>query len=331
MTIRLILLCLALSAAPLSAAQTIKIATLAPDGSLWMRSLREAGERIEKGSEGRVKFKFYPGGVMGNDATVLRKMRLGQLQGGMLTGSELELVYKDAQIYSLPFLFRDDAEVDAVRAKVDPLLIEGFARNGLQVLAINGIGFAYLMSAKADVDTHALAGSRTWVPQNDSIALRTLKVAGVSPIPLPVADVFTSLQSGLVDTVSNTPVGAVALQWHGSIKSVVDLPLAYVVGYVVLDKRAFERIAPVDRPLVLDAFRAISAQIDRGSRADDAAALDAMRGQGIAVRVPPAADVAHWRQVGVAVAEQLAQEGAFTPQILQTIEATLAARRSAAQ
>ena len=86
-----------------TAQTTLKVASLAPDGSLWMKEMRAAGEAVAQGSEGRVTIKFYPGGVMGNDATVLRKIRLGQLQGGAFTGSELSLVYKNAQIYSLPF------------------------------------------------------------------------------------------------------------------------------------------------------------------------------------------------------------------------------------
>src|SRR5688572_15860789 len=102
-------------AAPASA-QVLKIATLAPDGSAWMRELRIAAAEVKTGTAGRVEFKFYPGGVMGSEAVVLRKMRLGQLQGGVLTASELSLVYPDAPAYTLPFLFDDWADVDRVRA-----------------------------------------------------------------------------------------------------------------------------------------------------------------------------------------------------------------------
>ena len=108
-------------AAPAHAEQTIKIATIAPDGSAWMRELRAAGAEVQAGSQGRVVVKFYPGGVMGSDQVVLRKMKLGQLQGGMLTSSALAEVYADAPIYSLPFLFDSWAQVDKVRPQIDPL------------------------------------------------------------------------------------------------------------------------------------------------------------------------------------------------------------------
>src|SRR4249919_1199915 len=102
----------------LQAQQIIKIATLAPDGSSWMRELRVAAKEIETTTQGRVVIKFYPGGVQGPDAVVIRKIRLGQLQGGVLTSSELAAVYADAPIYSMPFLFDDWAQVDKARVQI---------------------------------------------------------------------------------------------------------------------------------------------------------------------------------------------------------------------
>ncbi len=93
--------------APLAQAQSFKIATLAPEGSSWLREMRAAADEVKQRTEGRVEFRYYPGGVMGDDATVMRKIRLGQLQGGALTASELSLVYQDAVVYGLPFLFED--------------------------------------------------------------------------------------------------------------------------------------------------------------------------------------------------------------------------------
>src|SRR5690606_30814561 len=118
-----------------------------------------------------------------------RKMRLGQLQGGVFTGSELSLVYPDSQLYSLPFLFRDWDEVAAVRARVDPLLAEGFERHGLRMLGLSGVGFAYIMGNKPLRSQADVAGIKLWVPQTGSIAIRPVELGGISPIPLPIGDV----------------------------------------------------------------------------------------------------------------------------------------------
>jgi TRAP-type C4-dicarboxylate transport system substrate-binding protein len=216
----LVALFAAAGAAP--AAVTIKIATLAPEGTNWMKEMRAAGAEIKQKSEGRVEIKYFPGGVMGNDSAVLRKIKLGQLQGGALSGAELSAVYPDAQIYSVPFLFRDLAEVEAVRRQVDPLLEKGFEKSGFIAVGMSGGGFAHIMSVKPISSKDQLRASKVWVPQNDRIAQVAFAEAGVNPIALPLADVYTSLQTGLLETVANTTSGAIAFQWHTRIKHVVD-------------------------------------------------------------------------------------------------------------
>jgi len=103
-------------------ALTLKLATLAPDGTQWMKSMRAGAEEVVQRTEGRVELRFYPGGVMGNDQSVIRKIRAGQLQGGALSASGLGSIYPDFQAYSMPLLFDDYREVDLVRPQIDPLI-----------------------------------------------------------------------------------------------------------------------------------------------------------------------------------------------------------------
>lgn len=318
----MLLLCLCV-VAPASA-QTLKIATLAPDGSAWMRELRAAAAEVKQGTASRVEVKFYPGGVMGNDAVVLRKMRLGQLQGGVLTASELSLVYPDATVYSLPFLFKDWSQVDQVRREVDPLLAKGFEQRGLRMLGVSGVGFAYLMGNKPLRSQADMAGIKLWVPQNDTIAIRTFKLGGVSPIPLPIGDVFTSLQTGMVDTVANTPSGAIALQWHGKLKSMVDLPLTFVVGYLVVDDKAWKKLAPADQAVLSTAFADAARRMDANVRRDDVAALAAMKKQGMVVTTLDAAEAARWRSLGTRITAELEAEKSISPGILAAVRQALA-------
>ena len=309
-------------AAPVTA-QTLKIATLAPDGSAWMRELRAAAADVKAKTEGRVEVKFYPGGVMGNDAVVLRKIRLGQLQGGAFTGSELTLVYKDAQVYSLPFLFRDYAQVDAVRAKVDPVLVEGFAKSGFQIVGISGVGFAYLMGTKPLKTRDDLKAAKVWVPQNDRIAEVTFRAGGIEPIPLPLGDVFTALQTGLVDTVGNTTAGAIAQQWHTKVKNLFDLPLSYVVGYVAVEQKAFDKLSEADRATVIASFGEAAKRIDAGNRKADAEARAVLEQQGVAAFAPPAEEAAYWQRVGTDVIQKLIDEGALSAEVLGAVRGAL--------
>ncbi len=321
-TLSTLLLSLALVAP--AAAQTIKVATLAPDGSAWMRELRAAAAEVKQGTGGRVEVKFYPGGVMGNDAVVLRKMRLGQLQGGVLTASELSLVYRDAPVYSLPFLFKSWEEVDRVRPTVDPLLAKGFQQHGLRMLGVSGVGFAYLMGDKPLRSQADMAGIKLWVPQNDEIAIRTFKLGGISPIPLPIGDVFTSLQTGMVDTVANTPSGAIALQWHGKLKAMVDLPLTFVVGYLVVDEKAWQKLSAADQAVLAKAFASAAQRMDANVRRDDVSALAAMRKQGLVVTTLEPAEAARWRSLGTRVTAEMEAEKSISPEILAAVRQALA-------
>lgn len=304
-------------------AQSLKIATLAPEGSSWMRELRTAAAEVKAGSQGRVDIRFYPGGVMGSDAVVMRKMRLGQLQGGVLTSSELSLVYPDATVYSLPFLFKNDAEVQKARAKVDPLLAKGFEQRGFKMLGLSGVGFAYMMGSKPLHTRADMSGIKLWIPQNDTIAERTFKLGGISPIPLPIGDVFTSLQTGMIDTVANTPSGAVALQWHGRVKHMVDLPLTFVTGFMVVDLKAFQRLGEADRAVVEKAFAAAAVRMDANVRRDDVAALAAMKRQGLQVQRLDAAEEKRWLEVGRQVTAAMVAEQSISADLLTALRETL--------
>lgn len=310
-----------------SAQQAIKIATLAPDGSGWMRELRAAAAEVQAQTQGRVTVKFFPGGVMGSDAVVLRKIRLGQLQGGAVTGSDLDAICKDAPIYSLPFLFNNQAEVDAVRKLVDPMLAECFQKGGMRMLGLAGGGFAYLMSTHALNSRDDLRSSKVWVPANDRVGEMTFKNGGITPIPLPLADVFTALQTGLVDTVGNTHSGAVILQWHGKLKYIVDLPLSYIPAYVLVDEKAMARLAPADQAVLQRALHAAMDRIDANNRRENVQALAAIRKGGAQVLTPTPAEAARWREIGTTTTRQLEQQNAFTPAVMQAIRKQLAAQR----
>lgn len=320
---------LALAASSAHAA-TIKIATVAPDGTAWMREMRAAGDAIKQKSEGRVEIKYYPGGVMGDSATVLRKIKIGQLQGGAFTGSEASLIAKDAQIYSLPFMFRDEAEIDGMRAQLDPLLKQQFSAQGYKLLGISGGGFAYLFSTRDIKGTADLAAAKVWVPQGDSIAEMAFKASGVAPIPLPLADVYTALQTGLVDTAANTPAGAIAFQWHTKMKYMVDLPLTYVVGELVVTNKAFDALAEADRRLVEEEFAAGFARLQAINGGDNASAREALARQGITITTPDEASRARYAAIGKDVLDQLVAQGAISAPLLQAFNATLASLRGGA-
>ena len=321
-----ILLAVTLLAAFFSAAaiaQEIKIASLAPDGTAWMKAMRAAGDAIAKETRGRVQFKFYPGGVMGNDSTVLRKMQIGQLHGGAVTMLALARVYPDSQILGLPLLFRSNEEVDYVRTRIEPTLLTGFDQNNLIVFGFVEGGFAHLMSKTPVRRIAELRAEKVWAPEGDPITRTLFEVAGIVPVVLPLADVYTGLQTGLLTAVGVPAAGAIALQWHAKTKYFTDLPFFYTAGALAIDKRPFARLSPEDQTAVRDTMRSTFQQLDRASRKDDEAARAALKNHGIEfVRLAPD-DLREIERIAAEARVQLGQKGLYTPSLLSTVEGHL--------
>jgi TRAP-type C4-dicarboxylate transport system substrate-binding protein len=267
---------------PTASATTLKIATIAPGGSSWLVEMQATAARIAERTQGRVKLKFYPGGVMGNDQTVLRKMRAGQLHGAALPSGALGRIHPDVDLYSLPLMFRSYAEIDHVRERMDPPLIAALESKGFVALALSENGFAYFMSARPTRRVSDLSGARVWLPEGDVMSGTALEVFGVSPVQLPLADVYTALQTGLVDTVAAPPMGAIAFQWHTKVKYLTDVPLIYLLGLLVVDTRAWSRIEPADQAVVRELVQSANARLQQANRAGEENAREALQQQGIA-------------------------------------------------
>ncbi len=300
----------------LAGATTLKIATLAPDGTSWMRLMRQGAEDIKEKTEGRVKIKFYPGGVMGNTATVMKKMRIGQLQGGAFTGASLSQVYPDAQLYGMPMVFRTLGEARYVRERMDDTLIKGLADNGLVVLGISDGGFAYIMCEKPLRRMEDLKGQKVWMPEGDVLTETMFDSAGVKGIPLPVADVYTGLQTGLLDTIAGVPTGIVAFQWYTSVTHLTDVPLMFLTGWLVIDDKVFKRIKADDQKVVHEVMGQIFRTLDDVNRKDNESARKALQGQGIEFVVPDTAERANWEQIAIDGRETMISRAQYSPELV---------------
>lgn len=301
-------------------ATQFKIATLSPDGSTWMKKLREGAEEIEKQTNNRVKFKFYPGGVMGQDKAVLRKMMVGQLQGGAFTNGTLASTYAGVQIYNLIMKFNSFDEIDYVRKKMDARIQQGLEDNGLVALGLSEIGFAYIMSTEPIASVDDLRKQKAWIPENNFVADQALKAFSVTPIPLPMRDVLVALQTGMVNTVAASPIGAITLQWHTKVKYVTDLPVAYIYGILAVNKKDFMKLSPEDQAVVRKVMGDISTELDGLNRKDNLAALDALHKQGLTFIKPKPDAVAELKRLVESANTNLIKSGDVDPKLVKTME-----------
>jgi TRAP-type C4-dicarboxylate transport system substrate-binding protein len=313
----------ALGSATGAAATTFKIATVSPDGTQWMTRIRAAADEVANRTDKRVQFRFYPGGVMGTDDAVLRKIRAGQLQGGMLAGGSLDAIYADSQIYSLPLVFRSFDEVDYVRARMDSIIQQGLERNGFVSFGLADGGFAHVFASQPVRGIDDVRGRKVWLPPNDPIARAVFDVVGLSPVTLPLSDVMTGLQTGMIDTLAVSPVGAVALQWYTKLKYATDTPLLYTYGTMIIERRAFEKLAPADQAVVREVMGKAFKDIDRQNRADQAGAREALRRQGVEFVAVAPDKLAQWQEAARQARERLAASGVYSKQMWDTLQGHL--------
>jgi TRAP-type C4-dicarboxylate transport system substrate-binding protein len=307
-------------------AQNFKIATLSPDGSFWTQEIRKAADDIAQKTNNRVTLRLYPGGVMGNDADVLRKIRINQLQGGALTTGSISGAYGDAAVYGMPFKFEDFAEIDYVRKNMDKQILQGIESGGMVPFGLAEGGFAYIMSKKPIRTVADLRSAKVWAPTNDDLSIQTLRALGVTPVPLSLGDVLPALQTGIVDTVATSPVGALALQWHTAVSYVTDMPLVYFSGVMVIDQKAFKKAKPEDQKIVRAALTQAFEHINTRNRADNVAAFEALKNQGIEVVEPQDMDAWHAiRDVALDVNNRIKM---FSPAGLKTVDEHLARFRN---
>jgi TRAP-type C4-dicarboxylate transport system substrate-binding protein len=321
-------LALTLFLADAAAAARVKIATLAPEGTNWMKLMRAGAEEVAQKTQKRVQFKFYPGGVMGNDRAVLQKIRVGQLHGGAVTTGSLAKFYPDAEIYKLPLKFRSFQEVDYVRRRMDPLILEGLEKGGMVSFGIVEGGFAYVMTNKPVRTLDDLQNCKVWLPEDDHIALETLKLLGIDPIPLSLGDVRAGLQTGLIDTVASPPIGAIALQWHTQVKYLVNLPFLYISGTLAVNRKPFLKWSTEDRKIVRDVMGRVSQDMDRQNRDNNIKALEALRRQGsqFVDLTPETEQVLQVK--ATEVAGRLIEKGVLSRQIVDMLERYLKEHRS---
>lgn len=294
----------------------LKIATVLPENTQWMKDMRRGAAEIRERTDGRVLFKFYSGGVQGNPSTVLRKIKIGQLHGGAFTPTDLQQVYPDLNIYGLPFLFESADEANYVRQFIDPILAEGLEDAGFVSFGFAGAGFAIIMS-NAPVRSHEdLKGKKVWVPEGDLISYDAMRALDLSPVTLPLTDVLTGLQTGLIDIVAMSPAGALILQWHTKVKYLTRMPILYSMGLLAIDARAFNRIDAADRAVVREVMSGMYDRWDEENQRDAENALQALINAGIKPVLPAPGEMERLQKIMQENNRAMAKDGMFSLDLL---------------
>jgi TRAP-type C4-dicarboxylate transport system substrate-binding protein len=210
-----------------------------------------------------------------------------------------------------------------VRQRIDATLIKGLEQAGLVTFGFAGGGFARIFANRPVMTTADMRGQKIWLPDGDRITSAALEALQLSPVGLPVTDVLTGLQTGLLDIVAAPPVGVIALQWHTRLRFMTSEPLMYTMGLMVIDAGAFGRLSSADQSAFREVMTATYRRFDEQSRADDESSQKALLASGLKRVEASAAEVQGWRNAVTAANKRLGEQGVYSPALLSQVEGLL--------
>jgi TRAP-type C4-dicarboxylate transport system substrate-binding protein len=274
----------------------IKMATLVPAGSSWNKSLQEMGQKWQQISGGKVALKLYAGGVAGDDADVVRKMRLGTLNAGLLSTTGLADIDRSVLALQIPMLYADYDEADWVADKMTPALDAQFDAKGFVVLAWVDGGWAHFFTKVPARTPAELKTAKLFTWAGDDKYTELWKGAGFNAIPLPATEISTALQTGLVNAICTTPQVAAIMQWYNHAKNMTDVNWAILLGAVVIDKKTWDKIPADVRPQILAVTRETARALRKQTRSEELESVEAMKTRGLNVVKPGPAEIEAWHK-----------------------------------
>lgn len=282
---------------PVSAETVVKMATLVPKGSAWHQLLQEMADDWSKLSGGQVTLRIYPGGVAGDDADVVRKMRLGTLGAGLITSTGMEAIDRSVTALQIPLAIADFAEFDCVLAKLTPMIETEFTAKGFLVLGWTDAGFAHFF-AKSPVRTpEDLKSQKLFVWAGDDMVVELWKSAGYNPVPLPSTEISTALQTGLVTALASPPQAAVLLQWYREANHMTKINWGVLVGGLVVTKATWDQVPASVRPALEESARRTMSRLTALTRESQARDIEAMTRRGLKVVELDPPVLGQWRSL----------------------------------
>lgn len=307
----------------------LKLATLVPDGSVWDRSVRQMADNVKKGSEGRVAFRIYSGGVAGDEPDVLRKMRIGQLHAAVLTQIGLAEIDPAFRVFEIPMYFESEEEAVHVLRSMRAFYEERLEERGFRMLGWAHAGWVRFFSTEPIHEVQDLKRQKLFVWAGNNRMLEWYRGEGFSPVPLAATDAYTGLQTGLIQTLPSTPLAVLSLQWFRSAPNMLDFPVAPLFGATIVTERAWKRLSEEDRALLRKEGEVVGRYLMEEVPRQGERAIEEMVKRGLTL-TEPGADLAPWRKVAESYGDALRRD-VVPPEAFQAFADEVQAYRRARQ
>ena len=305
----------------------IKFATQAPEGSAWIKVMKEYSDEVEQLTNGEVKFKIYPGGIQGDENAVVRKMRLGQIHSAGFTGVGAGEIVPEFRVLETPFLLRDYEESDFITEMMSETLSKKFAENGYILLGLTEVGFVYVYAKKPIQSMSDLRGVKMWMWEADPLAEASFQALSANAIPLSITDVLTSLQTNLIDAIYTSPLACVSLQWYTRVDYMMDFPLTNALGAILITKKEFEKLPTDYQKILVEKGQQHMANLVHLSRQANEESIDLMKQNGMQLIEIPQQNIKEFEEAGIKARESLVGK-LYSRELLEKIETAVQEFRS---
>ncbi len=273
----------------------VKMATLAPEGTEWHGLLVDLGQQWTEATNGEVRLRIYPGGVVGDEPDMIRKMRIGQIHGAAITNEGMTELNPYFTAFYMPMLYQSYDEVDFVRSRLNDDLLSVTEKNGFKILTMVDVGWAYWFSTKPIYTPGDLKKTKIFIWAGDYQSTALYEKHGYQPVPLAMTDVLSGLQTGLVNSLGFNPMYALSQQLFGIADNMLDMKWGNLTAAIVIDVRTWKRIKPKHQAAMVKIAQKIGKGFQDKNRHETDKAVDVMKQYGLKVNTPTDEQVAEWK------------------------------------
>lgn len=301
----------------------IKFATLAPEGTTWMEIMKESAKDIASKSKGAVEFKFYPGGIAGDEPDVLRKMRAGQYHGAGFTGLALGELVPEIRVLELPFFYRNIQELDYVKEKLTSEFEKKLLEKGQVLIGWAEPGLVYVLSQKPVKSANDLRGMKMWAWEGDPLAAALIHSFNITPVNIALPDVLMALSTGMLNAVYAPPMASMALQWHTKVKYMLNEPLTNSTGAVIISKKQWDQISAADQAYIKKSLGGALVKLTAATRKQNDESIAKFKQMGLELVAPTAEGREEMIKAAAAIRPQLVGK-LYSADFLKSVEKHIA-------
>ncbi len=274
----------------------IRMGTLAPNGSAWHKIFKQMGAEWRKSTDGELTLRIYPGGVVGDEGEMIRKMRIGQLQAAAISNAGLAEIDPSGYGVMLPMMFENYEEWDYVRNKINPELEAILKKKGFVVIAWSDVGWVYFFSKEPLQRPSQLSDMKLAASATEAATIDIMKWAGFNPVPISAVDMATGLQTGLIDAFYLPIILAEGSQFYRQAKNMTDLKWTPLQGALVMHERAWKKLTPRQQEAIVRISKQVGDDLRKDTRRQEELSLQAMKKRGLKVVPVDAEAKAEWNE-----------------------------------